>query len=168
MLLDHPEITAAPKAACLADLAECLKLLGSHPLKLIAEAVQPAFHESVWNDEVWKFSRYADTVADKKLLPFPGDSFQFSIANEQSKQDFHLHASVLEIYASNFRIELVYEASDAEETLSVPSGIIIVPPGVSHRVNLHGLTFVFQVAIAGGSVHNDKIVVVPPAGNGRP
>jgi len=92
-------MAASPKAASLADLAECLQLLGSRPLKLIADAVQPAFRESFWDDPQWKFSRDADTIADKKLLPFPEDSFQFSLANEQSKQDFHLHSSVLEIYA---------------------------------------------------------------------
>jgi hypothetical protein len=160
--LGQPEITAAPKAASLADLVECLQLLGNRPLKLIAEAAQPAFHESVWNDAVWKFSRSADSVADKKLLPFPDDSFQFSVANEHSKQDCHLHTNVLEIYASNFAIELVYEKGGAEERLSVPSGVLIVPPGVSHRVRLQGLTFVFQAAIGGGSVHNDKVIFDPP------
>lgn len=160
--MGQPEIIAAPKAASLADLGECLQLLGNHPLKLIAEAAQPAFHESIWNDAVWKFSRSADSVADKKLLPFPDDSFQFSVANEQSKQDFHLHTGVLEIYASNFPIELVYEKGGAEERLSVPSGVLIVPPGVAHRANLQGLTFVFQIAIGGGAVHNDKVMVDPP------
>jgi hypothetical protein len=166
--LSQPEITAAPKAAALADLAECLQLLGNRPLKLIAETAQIAFHESVWNDSLWKFSRSADTVADKKLLPFPEDSFQFSVANEQSKQDFHLHTSILEIYASNFPIELVYEKGGAQERLSVPSGVLIVPPGVAHRVSLQGLTFVFQTVMGGGSVHNDKVMVDPPAAAGTP
>ncbi len=152
-----------PKAAALADLTECLRLLGDHPLKLIAEAVQPAFHESAWADPRWGFSRAGHAVVDKKLLAFPDDSFQFSLANEQSKQDFHHHRGVLEIYISNFPIELVYERSDVEERLDVPSGILIVPPGVAHRVTLHGLTFVFQVAASGGQVHNDKIIVAPPA-----
>jgi hypothetical protein len=166
--LENPEIAAAPKAASLADLAECLRLLGSRPLKLIADAVQPVFHESFWNDPLWTFSRDSDTVTDKKLLPFSEDSFQFSLANEQSKQDFHLHASVLEIYVSNFPIELLYTRGGEEKILGVASGILIVPPGVAHRVNLHGLTFVFQVAVRGGNVHNDKTVVESPAGAARP
>ena len=160
--METPEIAASPKVASLADLAECLRLLGSHPLKLIADAVQPAFQESFWNDPVWTFSRDANVV-DKKLLPFPEDSFQFSVANEQSKQDFHLHASVLEIYVSNFPMELLYITGAEEKNLGVPSGILIVPPGVAHRVTLHGLTFVFQVAIRGAKVHSDKIVVESPA-----
>lgn len=161
--MENPEIAASPKAATLADLAECLQLLGSRPLKLVADAVQPAFHESFWNDPLWEFSRDADTVTDKKLLPFPVDSFQFSLANGKSKQDFHLHAGVLEIYVSNFPIELLYTTGGEEKNLGVPSGILIVPPGVAHRVKLHGLTFVFQVAARGGKVHGDKTVVESPA-----
>ena len=157
--MDNPVIAANPKAASLADLAECLQLLGARPLKLIADAAQPAFHESLWDHAVWTFSRDGDIIADKKLLPFPEDSFQFSVANEQSKQDFHLHGSVLEIYVSHFPIELVYDKGGQEEKLSVSSGTLIVPPGVAHRVKLHGLTFVFQVATRGGTVHSDKTVV---------
>lgn len=161
--MGQPKITPAPKAASLADLSECLQLLGNRPLKLIAETVQPAFRESVWNDALWNFSRNAAAVTDKKLLPFPEDSFQFSVADEHSKQDFHLHTNVLEIYVSHFPIELLYQKDGAEESLYVASGILIVPPGVAHRVHLAGLTFVFQAVIGAGSVHNDKIVVAPPA-----
>ncbi len=161
--MDQPELSATPKAASLADLAECLQLLASRPLKLIAEAAQPAFHESAWRDPVWKFERDGNTVLDKDLLPFPADLFQFSIGNEHSKQDFHLHSSVLEIYCSNFPIELVYTHDGREEELAVSSGILIVPPGVPHRVTFKGLTFVFQVALHGGQVHNDKTVLDPPA-----
>lgn len=116
---------------------------------------------------MWEFSRDGDNIIDKKLLAFPRDSFQFSVANEQSKQDFHLHAGVLEIYISNSPIELAYEKDGREEKLGVPSGILIVPPGVVHRVKLHGLTHVFQVATR-GQVHGDKIVAEPPARANQP
>lgn len=160
--MNPPVITALPKAASLADLARCLQLLGSRPLKLIADAVQPGLCESLWSSAAWKFSYDNTVVSDKNLLPFPEDAFQFSLANERSKQDFHRHASVLEIYASSFSIELLFENEGRPETLSVPSGVVIVPPGVSHRVTLHGLTFVFQVAVRGGQVHNDRTIVEPP------
>ena len=110
---------------------------------------------------MWQFSRSGDSIADKKLLRFAEDSFQFSVANERSKQDFHRHADVLEIYVSHFPIELTYEKGVEEEHLRVPSGILIVPPGVAHRVELHGLTFVFQVVIGSGHVHDDKVVTEP-------
>ena len=129
---------------------------------MIAEAAQPAFRESYWNDAMWEFSSECHTVSDKKLLAFPDDQFQFSVANEQSKQDFHLHAGVLEIYVSNFPVELVYRKEGVEAALAITSGVLIVPPGVAHKIKLHGLTFVFQVALRGGQVHNDKALVEPP------
>jgi len=128
---------------------------------LIAEAAQPAFRESHWNDAMWGFSRDGHTISDKKILAFPDDQFQFSVANEQSKQDFHLHASVLEIYVSNSPVELVYRKEGVEEALAITSGILIVPPGIAHKIKLHGMTFVFQVALHSGQVHNDKTLVEP-------
>ena len=55
-------------------------------------------------------------------------------------------------------MDLMYRKNGREEVLSVASGVLIVPPGIAHRVRLHGLTFVFQAATQGGQVHNDKIV----------
>jgi hypothetical protein len=43
----------------------------------------------------------------------------------------------------------------------MPSGVLIVPLGIPHRVRLNGLTFVFQVALQGGQGHNDKSLVEP-------
>lgn len=160
--MEQPELAPVPKAATLTDLADCLRLLGERPLKLIADAVQPALHESPWNDSLWSFSRHAGAITDKKLLAFPPDSFQFSIANEHSRQEFHFHASVLEIYVSDSPIDLIYAKDGRQQTLAVPCGVLIVPPGVAHQVKLQGLTFVFQVAIRGRQVHNDKTVVDPP------
>ncbi len=157
--MGQPQFPPLPKAATLADLDVCLQHLGKRPLKLIAEAVQPAVNESLWRDTLWTFAAAGDAITDKKLLPFPADSFQFSIANEHSKQDFHLHAGVLEIYASHSRMELLFENGAVEENLDVPSGVVIVPPGVPHQVKLHGITFVFQVAVNGGSVHDDRVSV---------
>ncbi len=125
-------------------------------MKLIADAVQPTFHESEWRDPHWTFTHDGDSLTDRKLLAFAEDSFQFSVADEQSKQDFHLHEKVAEIFVSNFPLELSFRKDGREEKLSVPSGALIVPPGIAHRIQLHGLTFVFQVATQGGQVHNDK------------
>jgi hypothetical protein len=127
-------------------------------LKLIAEAVQPSLHESEWRDPRWNFVHDGATITDRKLLAFAEDSFQFSLANEQSRQDFHLHEKVAEIFVSNFPMELLYRKDAQEETLSVLSGVLVVPPGIVHRVKLHGLTFVFQAATQGGQVHNDKVL----------
>ena len=128
------------------------------PLKLIAEAIQPALHESEWREAQWSFTRDGDAITNRKLLAFVEDSFEFSVANEQSKQDLHCHEKVAEIFVSNFPMDLMYRKNGREEVLSVASGVLIVPPGIAHHVRLHGLTFVFQAATQGGQVHNDKIV----------
>ncbi len=128
------------------------------PLKLIAEAIQPVLHESEWREAQWSFARDGDSITNRNLLAFAEDSFQFSIADGQSKQDFHRHEKVAEIFVSNFPLELTYRTDEREQTLRVASGVLIVPPGITHRVRLHGLTFVFQAATQGGQVHNDKAV----------
>ena len=141
-----------------ADLEACLKLLGEHPLKLIAEAAQPAYKESEWGRPVWAFESENSTVISKPLLALPEDSFQLSVANAHSKQDFHLHVNVLEIYASNRPMEITYRSGGNDAVLAVSGGIVIVPPGLPHKMKLHGLTLVFQVALGGGQVHNDKVL----------
>jgi hypothetical protein len=150
---------ANPLVAGFAELEACLKLLGEHPLKLIAEAVQPVYKESDWVQPVWAFESENSTITSKPLLALPEDSFQLSVANEQSKQDFHFHVNVLEIYASSLRMEITYRRDGKDAVLAVARGIVIVPPGLTHKVELHGLTLVFQVALGGGQVHNDKVLV---------
>jgi len=156
--LGQPNLATEPKTASPADLAECLRLLAPRPLKLIAETVQPALHESEWRDAQWSFARDGSSITNRKLLAFAEDSFQFSVADGQSKQDFHCHEKVAEIFVSNFPLELTYRKDGREETVRVASGVLIVPPGIAHRVRLDGLTFVFQAATQGGQVHNDKSV----------
>jgi hypothetical protein len=122
-------------------LDDALARLGTRPLKLIADAVVPEYGESPWGGGAWAF---------KNLLASATDSFQFSIAGPESKQDYHRHEHVFEIYASEHAIELFYrDAEGASHTAAVVSGIMMVPPGVPHKVTLAGLTFVFQAALEG-------------------
>lgn len=148
-----------PLASNLADMKACLRLLGERPLKLVAEAVQPALRETEWSRPAWTFRIDANRLTERNLLAMPQDTFQFSVADERSKQDFHSHAKVLEVYASEARLEIVYLKDGREHELTVEGGVLIVPPGVPHRVRLHGLTFVFQVGLYGGQVHDDKVVI---------
>jgi hypothetical protein len=143
------------------DLAKCLSQLGTRPLKLVAEAAQPAFAESGWSGGPWSFTAAAESgVADKDLLPNPADLFQFSVCGPHSKQDFHRHEGVFEIYASESGIEILYLDPDGQQqTATVRSGVVMVPPGIPHKVSLTGFTFVFQVATSGGQVHNDKAIL---------
>jgi hypothetical protein len=152
-------LTGIPLAASVADLDGCLKLLGGRPLKLVAEAVEPLLKESEWLQPQWSFQHNGHGVTDRKLLPLSDDFFQFSVADENCEQDYHLHTGVFEIYASSSPMEIGYVEAGEEKILSVRSGFVIVPPGVAHQVTLHGLTFVFQAATQGGKVHGDKILV---------
>lgn len=149
-----------PLVAELNDLANCLNRMGGRPLKLIADKIYKKFNETEWNVPKWSFTSDNGIIQDKKLFPNAEDTFQFSIANGQSKQDFHAHKKIFEIYVSYSKMEITYMTNRTKETIHIPGGVIIVPPQVLHKVKLHGITFVFQVSIKGGKVHDDKKVKV--------
>lgn len=145
-----------PLIAELDDLANCLNQLGERPLKLIADKVYRKFHETKWNAPKWSFAQDNGTIKEKKLLSNPDDTFQFSIANRRSKQEFHAHKNVFEIYVSYSKMEIIYLRNKREEIMQLCKGVLIVPPRVVHKVKLHGITFVFQGSIQGSKVHEDK------------
>lgn len=146
-----------PLIAELNDLANCLNQMGERPLKLIANKVYKKFNETEWNVPKWSFAQDDGIIEDKKLLPIVDDTFQFSIANSKSKQDFHVHNNIFEIYASYSKIEIsLARDKKRKETMQVSNGILIVPPCVVHKVKLYGLTFVFQASTKGYKVHEDK------------
>jgi hypothetical protein len=136
-----------PLIAELNDLANCLNQLGEKPLKLIAEKVYRKFNEVEWDTPKWSFVQNNGIIEHKKLLSNVNDTFQFSIANSESKQDFHVH-----------KIEISYIMNNRKETMQVSKGVLIVPPGVVHKIKLHGITFVFQASSKGSKVHEDKHV----------
>jgi quercetin dioxygenase-like cupin family protein len=139
-----------PLTAELADLENCLRSLGKRPLKLIADEVRPEFGETAWEDPAW---------CVKKLLAHAEDSFQFSIGGPQSKQDYHRHDYTFEIFVSYSPITVWFEGGERR----VQSGVVIIPPGVAHRVEFSGTTFVFQAATGGAQVHADREPATPQA-----
>jgi quercetin dioxygenase-like cupin family protein len=136
------------------DYLDCLKYLGQRPLKLIANSFYP--NESEWKETHWSFKSNRHKVKDKKVLTNPKDTFQFSIANEFSKQDYHIHKSTLEIYISDFQMEL---ESGEEEKFICKKGILIVPPGTRHRIKLFGTTYVLQVMQKKLPINSDKEII---------
>ena len=152
------QIPRFPLIAELNDLANCLNQLGEKPLKLIAEKVYRKFNEVEWDTPQWSFMQNNGIIEDKKLLSNIDDSFQFSVANRESKQDFHAHKKTFEIYVSYSKMEISYIMNKREETKQVSKGVLIVPPEVVHKIKLHGVTFVFQASIKGSKVHEDKEV----------
>lgn len=146
-----------PLRAELDDLAKCIKLLGQRPLKLICNELYK--DESRWEGRDWTFEGTTEGVTDKKLLLNPKDRFQFSIANERSKQQFHEHKGVVEIFASHSKIGVFFVSEGKEDSLEISKGVLIVPAGVTHKVQLHGLTFVFQCTVDGYRISSDKQIV---------
>lgn len=147
-----------PLIAELNDLTNCLNQLGEKPLKLIAEKVCKRFKEVEWDTPKWSCVKNNGVIEDKKLFSNAYDTFQFSIANQESKQDFHVHKKVFEIYVSYTKMEISYIMNTREETIEISKGVLIVPPGVVHKIKLHGITFVFQASRKGSKVHEDKQV----------
>ncbi len=147
-----------PLIAELNDLTNCLEQMGDRPLKLIADMVCRKFGETEWDKPQWSYVHREGIIEDRKLLPNSNDTFQFSIANNKSKQEFHLHQEVFEIFVSDSKIKIVFIRDKKEETMEVSSGVLIVPPGIMHKVEIHGITFVFQSTIKGSKIHEDKQV----------
>ena len=140
-----------PLTADLADLENCLRLLGKRPLKLIADAVVAEYGEIPWDAPAWSFG-----ANGKMLLANSEDSFQFSVGGPESKQDYHRHEHVWEIYVSYSPMTVRFEGGERR----VESGVLIIPPGVAHQVTLTGTTFVFQAATGEAQVHADRIPAV--------
>jgi hypothetical protein len=144
-------------------LESCLKDQGNKPLKLIVESLwkgHPRFEEIPWVESEWNYISTDDQRIQKPVLLNGRDLFQFSIANENSNQDRHYHEHVFEIYVSNYPMSVVFETPttlESEQYLEVKDGILIMPPGISHKVTLTGTTFVFQATLAGKNLNGDKI-----------
>ena len=117
-----------PLVAELKDLSKCLNRVGERPLKLIADKVYKKFNETEWDVPKWSFASDNGIIQDKKLLSNVDDTFQFSIANGQSKQDFHAHRKI-SVKTSWVLLKLIY--------ICIEHPIIIV------AVCLYGFTFFF-------------------------
>jgi hypothetical protein len=149
----HPQ---QPLIAETPQLAACLELLRGRPIKLVAEARHD--DETSWTSPIWTFQERDGHLIVKDLLDLPADRFQFSVANEQSRQVPHKHLSVFEIYISTHPMKVWYRRPDGtSQVLTVENGAILVPPTVEHNVTLRGLTFVVQCATSDHRVSSDKV-----------
>lgn len=132
----------------------CLRLLGARPLKLITNSLYG--DESEWAGGAWSYVQGGSSVKDKKILVNAKDTFQFSIANEHSKQDNHVHEGAVEIYVSDHPMGI--SVAGRSRPYKKISGIVIIPPGVIHKMKLSGITYVFQVVQNGLKIASDKKV----------
>lgn len=147
-------------------LEQCLEYLEDKPLKLIADErwAQPRFEETLWNESEWDCTPAgnAGNRIKKPILLNHRDLFQFSLANANSRQDWHYHKYIFEIYISRRPMSLNYRKSTLEKSmqhLEVGKGVLIIPPGLPHKVTLSGTTFVFQATVAGKGLSKDKVIV---------
>jgi len=143
------------------NLNECLSLLKEKPLKLVANSLYKKFNETKWDNPKWSFTKSKENVTNKNLLPNKDDLFQFSVANERSKQDFHYHEHTYEIYISDAKIEISYMDENSQIIYQeIDDGVLIVPPNLRHKVRLYGFTFVLQASLDGSKgIDADKIMV---------
>ena len=101
-------------------------------------------------------------MKNKGVLLNPKDNVQLSIAHELSKQDSHVHKSTLEIYISDFIMELISKEADSTICEKV---IVIIPPCISHRIKFSGMTYVLQVLQNDLAIDSDKEIIKEPALN---
>lgn len=117
----------------------------------------------VWEGQAakWEWNQQ-NGILTKPVLTTQKDTFQFSLANQASRQDWHRHKSAVEIFASDKPMTLLFEKPDTDvgerEELTIDEGIFIVPPGIWHEITLEGTAFVFQASLDEGSISNDKEV----------
>jgi hypothetical protein len=137
------------------DLEACLTALGKRPLKIIANSLYD--DELDWKDAKWNFKKDTNGRIRKALLVNRKDSFQLSVANEKSKQDYHIHNSTLEIYISDFPMKLF--TSGARTTVIDTCGLLIVPPKIEHKVELHGFAYVLQIKQGKVPIDKDKKII---------
>ena len=144
------------------DIADCLNDLGKVPLKLMTDSLfaRPGVRETPWEHAQWGYGFEGDTLV-KPVFVLPKDVFQFSVADAQSKQEWHFHRYVFEIFLSDSPIQIAYKTDDASEvqTAQIENGVLIVPPGLAHKVTLNGLTYVFQATLAtDDGIGGDKVL----------
>jgi hypothetical protein len=158
-----------PYYAEMKDLDQCLSDLEDIPLKLVTGGTfdRRRIKEEVWKSPKWTYeksqsgsSNLGCTEIIKPVFLNRRDMFEFSLASADSKQDCHSHKHVLEVYVSDDPIDLAYQeqqdGAKRVETVHVDRGVVIVPPGIPHRVKLKGRTFVFQAALVCQDLSGDK------------
>lgn len=151
-----------PFYAEMEELEQCTAFLGNIPIKLVAGGLlsRPGIKEVPWESTKWTCCLDNDLIT-KSVLLNQRDVFQCSLAHASSKQDWHYHNHAFEVYVSGDPMDLEYVEQDTErkmQALHVNRGLLIIPPGIPHKVSLSGNTFVFQATLAGRNLGEDKVL----------
>lgn len=161
-----------PYIAELNKLTSCLDQLDINPLKIIVPSLltknirNKIIKEIEWREISWDFeneelkSDEHTKVIEKPVILNNEDTFQFSMANEHTKQEWHYHQYCTEIYISRFPLEFSFLSNqNSIKTKTVQNGFIIVPPSLAHYIRLHGTTYVFQSSSLNKKVSSDKVKI---------
>ncbi|MBL7783790.1 MAG: hypothetical protein JNM22_21315 [Saprospiraceae bacterium] len=163
MKANNPSNVHMPLFAENIDIQHCLQASHGAPLKLVVDSLwsRPHLQEVPWVEPKWAFAQEGEKVIRPAFVP-PKDVFQFSIADAHSRQDWHYHEYVYEMFVSDQPIALEYQEqlSGPVHHITVQNGFLMVPPGINHKVTLSGITYVFQVSLAAEvGIAKDKVIV---------
>lgn len=128
----------------------------------MAKLVAPTLYaeEIDWPAGAW----CPDGDGNRPVLTLGENHFEFSFATEAAPQNWHAHTGVFEIFLSESRITVEFDAEGEVVTETVDCGCAIIPPEVSHKVTLTGPTFVVQAAAKKGArVAGSKVETKAPA-----
>jgi|GEM_PF-879642 len=90
----------------------------------------------------------AASFIDPELPQYAQGPFALSFVNEKAPQDVHYHTRHWEIYYSEKPLAAMFRYLEETKcrSLSLPhGGVMIIGPGVAHRVELGGMTMVLEV-----------------------
>lgn len=90
----------------------------------------------------------SSSFIDPGLPQYPQGPFAISFVNEKAPQDVHYHSRHWEIYCSEKPLSAAFRYLEDEKcrSLVLPhGGVMIIGPGVVHRVELGGMTMVIEV-----------------------
>lgn len=123
-------------------LTEAAKIRDRQLVKLVVPAARE--DETDWTEDAWK-----PGLGKCPVLLLKENFFEFSFATQSSPQDWHGHSGVYEIYLSESPLTVYYKGPEGQEHSTPVEGCAIIPPGIYHKIELGGPTFVFQATADG-------------------
>ena len=99
----------------------------------------------------------------KKNLVLGPENQEFSAGGPDSRQDFHLHRDICEIYLAFDTVKILYTSKEGriEEIEASGGNAIVVKPGTPHYAILYGETPSFVMMGSPRPLVGDKHVVLP-------
>jgi len=133
-------------------LNESVKTTPRRLLKLVVPS--PRNGETPWKGGAWTPS----STGESPVLLLEEDFFELSFATSETRQGWHAHRGIYEIYISESPLHVEYKEGSETKKPGPVKGCLIIPPGVRHKVHLGGPTFVVQATADGVTrIANSKV-----------